>query len=142
MTATMPPVSGSRDSAKVGPVAREFSRRTGLTPGSAHQHINRIHRELPVLVEAAVAIDRAAWLDWFFATLDLARSSVGGCELTPEMLMGKGAADRTEDSAREAYMMNASDAHARELDARLEKEWLHILRLRRALRATHRGAFA
>lgn len=141
MTTSLKPVALARASARVSPVAVAFGKRAGLTPGSAHQHIQRIRRDLLTLIIAANDADRAQWLDWFFVEIDQARLTLPRVSGSMSVVLVKGTVDRNEDRSREAYLFEQSDENARDLDARLEREQLCIAETRAYLRQKHARVF-
>jgi hypothetical protein len=131
--------TASRDSAKTGAVVKAVAPLLGLTPGSAHQHIQRMRRELPLLVRAAYQLDRLPWLDWFLTPMETERCALVCGHVTGDIrsVLVKGAVDRTEDSAREAYLHAQDQTTAQEFDSRLEREQMAIVATRRFLRLRH-----
>lgn len=137
MTATLQPAAAADNSAGTGCVVRALAPRLGLKPNSCHQHMQRIRRELPIIVRTGIELGRQAWIDWLFALADMER--MGPVDLSAGLahVFSKGTVDRTEDGAREAYLHRQDLGSAREFDARLEKEQIAIAATRRFLRARH-----
>lgn len=136
---TVAVTAAAHHSAKAGAVVRALAPRLGLTPGSAHQHLQRIRRELPLVLRTAWELERQAWADWFFAPLESERGALLGGRISADLqhILAKGSVDRCEDSAREAYLATQDTLTAREFDLRLEREQMAIAAARRFLRLRH-----
>ncbi len=134
MSATVTATQQTGNSAKVGPVARAMSLALGMTEGGAHQFLQRIRKVMPVIVRTAVHVNRAEWVDWFFADADIERAKIPGTKVTPSLTRFVAATSGAEECSRIDYCLAPNIETAREWDHQLERECTANQRARSALR--------